>query len=824
MALLLVVPLNWLLLDIPRLLVDDAVLGHAFVGRTTAPFLPLTIDLPYPWLEEPLPLFEGLMVDRRGYFLASCVLIAGLILGRALIFGLVSAARNILSRRMARELRIGLFRRLLVARAAARDDAAVASNLSGAGTAAIASFLGDAIIVPAMALSLVAIIVIYAASLGLWFGGLMLAIALAHAAMAAWVATTQEARVRARIARERAIAQATLEASGRALAVRIHGTADTEEGAFAATLRRLDEAWRRVTQRVTIALQARDGLRELAPLLMTGFASYGIISGKLSVGGLIALLFAVIQLPRSMAALVTWRRERDEARAVFQDIARTNGALLARERRDSTPTELTTASGPLVATDVAAYDPQSGVRVAGITTSIELPAHIALVGDSGSGADVFARLIGGGVEPSAGTLTLAGTDLGRLTGKARAKHIAYAGGAPVILPASLRDNLLYGALKGPIADRTLIEAITVAGIDDEVYALGLAGNIDGNADQAITATVLSARRSVREALAGANSADLVDPFDPSVYNTHATVAENLMFGMPVGDTFREANLARHPFVRAVLEAEDLTGALEEQGLAIARSMVEIFQGVPDGHPLFERFSFFSASERGAYEDLLARHTRAERQRGTTAARDRELLIALAFRYVETRHRLGLLDPRLQDRIVRARATFRSLLPPSLGPAVEFYNPAMICSAASLADNLLFGRVAHDVAGAEDKVQGIVRRVLADGGLDHLVFQVGLSAQLSEREPRGLVGNAAGLDLARCLIREPDILVASQIVAGLGTAETQALVERLKRTMTGRSLVLQLPDSGRAEGFDAVLRFERGTLAAPEDRSDVGETV
>src|SRR5690606_17219088 len=138
------------------------------------------------------------------------------------------------------------------------------------------------------------------------------------------------------------------------------------------------------------------------------------------------------------------------------------------------------------------------------------------------------------------------TDLPRMDGSVRAGRIAFAGGEPVLLAGSLRDNLVYGS-PHEIDDATLVAALTIAGLDDEVYGLGLAGTLHTGASSAATA-IVEARAAVREELSKQNCSELVDPFDPDHYNRHATLAENLMFGVAVGDTFREANLARQPFV------------------------------------------------------------------------------------------------------------------------------------------------------------------------------------------------------------------------------------------------------------------------------------
>jgi hypothetical protein len=323
---------------------------------------------------------------------------------------------------------------------------------------------------------------------------------------------------------------------------------------------------------------------------------------------------------------------------------------------------------------------------------------------------------------------------------------------------------------------------------------------------------------VQSAIAAEGLAPSVDPFDPARYNRHATIGENILFGVPLGDTFRDGNLPSHPFVRAILESEDLTKPLTAMGLAIATNMIEIFADIPEGHPLFERFSFFSASERPFFQDLLERQ--GERRRDAESARDRERLIGLALRYNESRHRLGLLDSDTEARLVTARAAFAKLLPVSLQPAIEFYHPDRLCAAASLQDNLLFGRVAHDRAGAESQVRSLIRRVLTDRGLDHDVFRVGLETRIDTRGGGLAASELAAIDLARCLVRRPDIVVVERALEALPASLAGDLVRRLRRALVGRGLVIVtsgLPPGLDEPPFDLVVRFADGVVADRQDR-------
>jgi ABC-type multidrug transport system fused ATPase/permease subunit len=187
-------------------------------------------------------------------------------------------------------------------------------------------------------------------------------------------------------------------------------------------------------------------------------------------------------------------------------------------------------------------------------------------------------------------------------------------------------------------------------------------------------------------------------------------------------------------------------------------------------------------------------------------------MSLTLRYSESRHRLGLVTPEVEARLVAARAAFANLLPLSLKPAIEFYDPDSLCAAASLQDNLLFGRVNHDRAGAEALVRRLVRRVLTDRGLDQEVMRIGLDSPVDVRGSDLAASEIAAIDVARCLVRGPDTLIVEHALADLAPGIAEEAVARLRRALVGRGLIVVLRElSGHMDTppFDAVVRFDRG---------------
>ena len=138
-----------------------------------------------------------------------------------------------------------------------------------------------------------------------------------------------------------------------------------------------------------------------------------------------------------------------------------------------------------------------------------------------------------------------------------------------------------------------------------------------------------------------------------------------------------------------------------------------------GHEFFGQYSFINQDDLPQFEAILKRV--GEVGLKGLAAEDSRALLALTFMLIATRHRLGLIDEGFEARVIEARRYFAENLPPELRDAVEFFDPARYNDAATLQDNILFGKIvtgqagrdgAHHQAGARAARRA---RPAADGG-------------------------------------------------------------------------------------------------------------
>ena len=166
-------------------------------------------------------------------------------------------------------------------------------------------------------------------------------------------------------------------------------------------------------------------------------------------------------------------------------------------------------------------------------------------------------------------------------------------------------------------------------------------------------------------------------------------------------------------MQSVLRATGIDLDLQRMGLTIAETMVELFSGLSRANPLFEQYSFISADELPNVRLLLQRL--GGKGIDAVPAADRPRLMTLPFRYTEERHRLGLIDAALEERLLAARHAFAAGLPAPLRGAVEFYDFERYNSAATLQDNILFGRLIYGQAQAETaRMASVTERASAIG--------------------------------------------------------------------------------------------------------------
>jgi putative ABC transport system ATP-binding protein len=134
--------------------------------------------------------------------------------------------------------------------------------------------------------------------------------------------------------------------------------------------------------------------------------------------------------------------------------------------------------------------------------------------------------------------------------------------------------------------------------------------------------------------------------------------------------------------------------------------------------------------------------------------------------------------------------------------VEPYDPEQYNTAATLLDNLLFGRIKQQEAEAEGRVLRVVGRALHDQNLTVYVIALGLEYEVGVGGKKLTAGQRQKLNLARALMKRPAYLILNRPLSAL---------ERVKSVNDTSGLVVLMSNPDNASIFHRVLSFDRGVL-------------
>jgi putative ABC transport system ATP-binding protein len=607
-------------------------------------------------------------------------------------------------------------------------------------------------------------------------------------------------------------------------------------------------------------------LSQTTPFLFYLIGGYLTLTGRFDVGSLVAVIGAYKDLPSPVKELIDWQQQSQDVQIKYEQVIEqfTPDGMLSPELQRLSDQLPPAPEGGLSAQAIA-YHEEGGARVLD-NAALEVGAgdHLAIVGFAGSGKETLGQVLARLLAPSTGTLRWGGADMASLPEGTIGRHMSYVGDETYLLPLSILENVVYGLKHRPIApaqyegralmhfQRRIAEArrtgnplldihaqwvdFAAAGVDDEaglrqriidllpvveleddIYQFGLRGRVDPDEEPAVAAHFLEARAAIHRRLQEPDVNHLVEQFDPARYNRNMTVAENLLFGTARGAVFDFGALRDNKVLADVIEAEGLKPALMAMGAKIAETMVELFADLPPGHPFFEQFSFISADDLPLAQQLLNRVQRSGLDNASPA--DQQRLVGITFPYIEARHRLGLIDAELEARLLAARRRFAETLPEEYRDYIEFYDPQRYNAAATVQDNMLFGRLIYGQAQAAQKIFRLVFDVVSGLGLKSEILAVGLEHGVGTGGRRLSAPQRQKVALVRALVRRPRILILNNTLAPLEAAVQTRIVKAVRGEMKDRCLILIADNAALCSVVDrvAVMRDGRVIEQGPLDR-------
>ena len=847
-------------LDLPKTIVNEPIQGKRFPNPDSmVTFLRIAPNLP-EFLGGQRVLLEGFQMDRTGYLVALSITFLALIVVSGLLKLQINTMKGWMGERMLRRLRFALFDHILRFPLPhfRRVKSAEMATMIKDEVEPLGGFIGEAIITPlflgGQALTALFFILYQHIFLGvIAFGMVVMQAVIIPRMRRRLLVLSKERQITAR-----QLAGRIAECVEGAVEIHAHDTSNYERAEISARLGRMFRIRFELFQRKFMIKFLNNFLSQVTPFLFYLVGGYLAIAGRLDIGTLVAVIAAYKDLPSPIKELIDWDQQRMDVQIKYTQVVEqfTTDDLAQPELQEMVDAPQLPQQGSVKAANLSLLD-ESGTKVLdGISFEYGLQEHVAIVGHAGGGGSELAQVLSRLLPPNSGTIEMGGMDITRAPEAVTGRAISYVGSAAYLFPVSVRENLLYGLKHRPVRekeysgdalrlrdidlressragnstcdiqadwidyeaagvsgaeemDARILEVLKAVDLEEAIFEVGLKSVVTVGQNPGIAESVLRARDTMRERMNQPGISELVERFDLARFNRNATLAENLLFGTPVGKTFDVDNLAKNAYVRKILEGSGLAGDLLKVGHKLAETMVELFSDLPPGHELFERFSFIQHDDLPQVKDILVQVADVGLDRIDEA--DRNTLLALPFKLISARHRLGLIDEALEARILEARRQFAEHLPAEMRGAIEFFDPGKFIGAASLQDNILFGKIVTGQAEGGVRIGRLLRQLLDELAMRPLVVKIGLGFQVGTGGARLPAADRQKIAVGRAILKRPALVILDNAAAVLDPSAQNRLLASVLESRGQRGVYWVLNRVELAEKFDQVIVMDRGKL-------------
>ena len=869
-------PTYFLVLDLPVRIINQPIQGVGFESAgATQQFLDFTFSLPSFLGGGSWQVFEGFELERWPYLIALSCLFLALVCVNGLFKFYINTYKGRLGERMLRRMRYQLVDRVL------RFPISHFKRVKGSEVASMVKdevepfgeFIGDAFVQPVYLGGQALVAFVFILSQSFWLGMIAVGIIAVQVTLIPYLRRRVLELGRMRQLTARLLSGRIGEIVDGITAVHVNDTSNYERSELSNRLGKIFFIRYELYQRKFFIKFLNNFLAQLTPFLFYVVGGYFAIRGTLNVGQLLGVINAYKDLPSPINGLIMWDQKRVDINIKYAQIVEQFNVKDMSDARMQAPSSdpVPPLTGSIEVSNLSVIDETGSVLVEDADFALPIDGITAAIGPLGSGAGAMANTLAGLINPTSGRVRLNGGALVDLPQSVRGRRFAYAGSESYLPQSTLLDSLLYVNKHAPLKSRDpstlsdkihphteaeakasgntlldyyadwvdydamgisgpeevypkILEALELVEMDETVYELAMRQLLDPRDHADICKRLFDVRMVMRERIDGSPLSDLVEVWDRTKYNEHATIAENLLFGTAVqSNEFTADHLVENEYLRSVLSETGLDKDMFEMGIELAETAIELFADLSPDNPFFEQLNFMTPEQLEAYPPILARAL--EKGFDGVNEHDRRMLLQLPFGYVERRNRLRLLDDEMQTRILEARKSFFDGLPEEMRGQISFYDLDTYNSLNSVQDNILFGRIAYGVSNASDQVQEQIRTLLVEKELEDDIFRIGLEFDIGTGGKRLSENQRQRILMARALMKGGDLLIVNRGLNALDSRAQERLVTKILKRARGEDghkpygVLWVLTAPPLASKFDQVMLFERQRLietGSPED--------
>lgn len=854
-------PFYYFSLDLPKTIINDAINGSRF---------PVELAFEIFGFSIPLGFFEQIH-----YLLLLCIVFLILVVINGGFKYFINVYRGVLGERMLRRLRFQLIERVMrfpLSRFRRTSQGELVSMVNQE-TEPLAGFIGECFSLPLYQGGMMITILIFM-FIQDWKLGIA---AIALYPLQTWLIPKLQRQVnllnQERIIHMRKLAENLGETVSGISEIRVNNSGDYLKSRFSEQLGSIFDIRVQIFRKKYFIKFLNSFIGQITPFLFFWVGGILVIRGELSFGALVAVLAAYKDLTPPWKELLAWYQLQADARMKFsllvEQFSDGESRKAASDSSESDRAVLTESAPTLAAESVSLSEIDGTSELKRISLKVKPGKWIRIVGSGNSGKNALAQVLASIVSPSSGSVLLNTHDIAEISDATSGRIFGYSGHDSYLFSTSIQDNLVFNLKQLPSVDlqknaqspentkfqrqktearlsgnseigpdvdwvdyqragvddadglmRQIGSVLKVVNLEEELVQIALTKTINEKEHPELVKGLLKARKLFKNRVAEDDIGSVVESLEPELYNNNASVAENMLFGSATDSEFQIENLADNAFIHSLLEQHGLIEEFQSAALFIGTTMVEILSDLPPNHEFFDQYSFVDADEVVALKKILSSVERTDQIQNLQPA-DRSLLNSLPFRVIAGRHRLGIPQPDLKEKIIEIRQSILKNQDADLRSKISFFKPESYDDFSSIENNIIFGRVTFTKRGASEIVYRQIFDILKTLDLVPLLMEVGLSA------PSGLAGGLLPqsrrqkINLGKALLKQPGIVVVNEGLSSLDSDDTHQILRNIKDKFPEMSLIWIDSQEKYDDVFDRSIVMNAGQISSNEEvsRSD-----
>ena len=557
----------------------------------------------------------------------------------------------------------------------------------------------------------------------------------------------------------------------------------------------------------------------LSPFLIFLIGGYLSMKGRLDLGALMAFLSAQEKLYDPWQEMIAFYQVYQDGRVAYDRTMEYFDAMPEHKLvpDSGVPMEL---EGTLEVNNLS-FVTEDGIRLlSGINFGLKPGEHMALVGFSGSGKSTLAQCIGQIYKYTSGSVLLGGEEVAEISKMDMANNIGFVSQSPFIFNGTIEENLLYSCevLKSGGEDSKggrplpnlddIIEVLQQTGVFVDVLRFGLNAMLKPKEHENLISRIIRVRENFQRNF-GDELADYVEFFDENNYLFHSSVAENLIFGAALDESFADDNLTKNEFFKLFLTDADLTRPLLSLGAELSKQTVDILGNLPPDQVFFEQ-SPIAPEELDDFKMIVERLRKSKLHQ--LDENDRAKLLDLGLRFNPGRHKMVALPGILEELILEGRALFRETIKDHKSDAIGFFTLSEYMFSQTILNNILFGKTKTSKPIAVEKINQSIIQLLIEEDLLETIVQIGMQFEVGTKGDRLSGGQRQKLAIARSFLKAPRVLIMDEATSALDNKSQARIQKQLETRWKGDSTMIAVVHRlDMAKTCDKVAVMKAGSL-------------